>query len=274
VKNALVVKVAKAPQGTQVHHALRTAGKAASGCLIVLAFAAVAIMGANVGLRMSAGTLRSAVPAVLPAVSDDRSAVEERSEAAVAATPVEILAARFPSEEPVSQPPTFSTATVIPSEQGETFDLAAVAGMATVEPPWPSADGTAPAHGPGAAPELSSEAAKALAAGASRRASARSPYVVNDGMIASIRRRLKLSAEQQKLWPPVEAALRKIVYTPAAMTPQRGGGATAYIDATSAEVRELKSAAFPLLLRLNEEQKHEVRELVHVMGLESLASQF
>jgi hypothetical protein len=89
---------------------------------------------------------------------------------------------------------------------------------------------------------------------------------------------LKLTAEQARLWPAVEAALRKIVYTGTAMNPkgtgQPGGSPTAYIDPSSPEVRELKSAAVPLLMRLNDEQKREVKMLAYVMGLETVASQF
>jgi hypothetical protein len=161
-------------------------------------------------------------------------------------------------------------ASVIPAGEGETYDLSALSGMAMVEPPWPAADGNATAtrtlEGP--EPPLQGDPPKAL------RPSARSPNVVNDAMIASIRRRLRLTVEQEKLWPPVAAALRKIVYTRAAMNPQRGQSPTAYIDPTSPEVQELKSAALPLLMRLNDEQKHEVKMLAFVMGLETVASHF
>jgi hypothetical protein len=51
-------------------------------------------------------------------------------------------------------------------------------------------------------------------------------------------------------------------------------GTTAYIDPASAEVRELKSAALPLLMRLNNEQKSEVKKLAYIMGLEGVVSQF
>jgi hypothetical protein len=256
-----------------MHRALATAGKVALGSVAVLALGAVAIMGANVGLKMTAGSLRSAVPAAeLPAAPEEFPAAVEPAPSMTAA---EALATRFPSENAVAQPPIFSTASVIPPSPGEVFDRNAVPGVTTVEPPWPAANGTAPPAGPAAEPELPpSEAAKPSAASPRRSSSARSPSVVNDAMIASIRQRLKLTSEQQKLWPPVEAALRKITYTRAAMNPHRGQGATAYIDASSPEVQELKTAALPLLMRLNGDQKHEVRELVHVMGLESLASQF
>lgn len=184
-----------------------------------------------------------------------------------------------------SHPPTFSVASIIPGGQGDPFDLSTVSGMATAAPPWPAAGGTATAEGTAAAPEqqpepdrpdsAAAEPKEPASAAPPSRSSARSPNVVNDAMIASIRRRLKLTAEQEKLWPPVEAALRKIVYTRAALTSRHGrAGATAYIDPDSPEVQELKVAALPLLMRLNEAQKREVRELAYVMGLQAVASQF
>ena len=42
----------------------------------------------------------------------------------------------------------------------------------------------------------------------------------------------------------------------------------------SAEVKGLKSAAAPLIMSFNAEQKEEVRNIVHVMGLDRLAAQF
>jgi hypothetical protein len=39
-------------------------------------------------------------------------------------------------------------------------------------------------------------------------------------------------------------------------------------------VEGLKSAAVPLIMSFNSEQKEEVRSLVHVMGLDQLATQF
>jgi hypothetical protein len=100
--------------------------------------------------------------------------------------------------------------------------------------------------------------------------------VLNSAQIASIKERLKLTSYQSTLWPPVESALRDISYQPGhdaghktAANP-RGGT----VDPNSAPVQRLKSAAFPLLMSLNEEQKQEVRSMVRLMGLENLASQF
>jgi hypothetical protein len=252
-----------------MRHVLATVGKIALGCFAVLAFAGLTIVGAYLGLGLSGGPLR--LPVTTP----------EETVSSPSATPAEIVATRFPTEEEVLEPapapaPTFSTASVIPGEHEEPFDLNAVSGMTAVEPPWPAIEGAAPAAGNPEEPERQSEPAKPDTAKGSHRETARSLNVLNDAMIASIRRRLNLTSEQQKLWPAVESALRKIVYTRAAMSPQGRGGQPSgpYIDLASAEVRELKSAALPLLIRLNSEQKSEVKKRAYIMGLEAVASQF
>jgi hypothetical protein len=51
-------------------------------------------------------------------------------------------------------------------------------------------------------------------------------------------------------------------------------GKLAAIDPNSAEVQQLKSAAVPLIMSFNDEQKNEVRQLAYVMGLEKLAQAF
>jgi hypothetical protein len=45
------------------------------------------------------------------------------------------------------------------------------------------------------------------------------------------------------------------------------------IDVNSAEVQQLIWAAMPLLTRLRDEQKSEVRKLARILGLEQVASQ-
>jgi hypothetical protein len=52
------------------------------------------------------------------------------------------------------------------------------------------------------------------------------------------------------------------------------GAAALSIDPNSAEVKQLKSAAFPLIMSLREDQKQEVRQLAHTMGLSKVASMF
>jgi hypothetical protein len=222
-------------------------------------------------------------------------------------SPAEVVASRFPPADttlPDQPVMTFSTANLMPVELWETFDQGALLGIATGDPPWPVAAATPAAETPAAAAQAPTAlatteppaaqsngeaaavveagnpaAAKAQAANApARRLPGRSNSVLNDAQIASLKRRLNLTAEQERMWPAVEAALRKIVYTQTAMNPHargaQSGGSTPYIDPTSAEVRQLKAVAVPLMQRLNDEQKREVKMLAYVMGLESVASQF
>ena len=49
-------------------------------------------------------------------------------------------------------------------------------------------------------------------------------------------------------------------------------GVAPQIDVNSAEVQQLISAAVPLIMRLSEEQKREVRALARIIGLETVAS--
>jgi hypothetical protein len=105
-------------------------------------------------------------------------------------------------------------------------------------------------------------------------ANERPGYMLNDAQIASIKQRLHLTPDQEQMWPAVEAALRNIAYSRAQQARLRGAAAaqTAAIDPNA--VQGLKSAAVPLILSFNSEQKEEVRNIVHVMGLDQLASQF
>jgi hypothetical protein len=267
-----------------VHHVFAKAGIFALAFLIMLVFAAMA----SLGVSLSAVSLRSTAPS--PGEN-------------VASTPAEIVASRFPFADaalPV-QPAAFSTASVMPVERWERFDQdalsgvatsgVATSGVATAEPPWPTAAEGRPAAIETTEPPISESTGESAATGETappkgqaasapaRRVTSRSSNVLNDAQIASLKQRLKLTAEQERMWPAVEAALRKIVYTKNAMNPQTraaqpSGSPTAYIDPSSAEVRQLKSAALPLIMRLNDEQKREVKMLAYVMGLEAVASQF
>jgi hypothetical protein len=260
--------------GAEVHRVFAKAGIFALAFLIMLVFAAMA----SLGVSLSAVSLRSTAPP---------------PGEIVASTPAEIVASRFPSADaalPV-QPAAFSTASVMPVEHWERFDQDALSGVATAEPPWPTAAEGTPAAIVTTQPPISQSTEESAATGETappkaqaanapaRRVTSRSSNVLNDAQIASVKQRLKLTAEQERMWPAVEAALRKIVYTKNAMNPQTraaqsSGSPTPYIDPSSAEVQQLKSAALPLIMRLNDEQKREVKMLAYVMGLEAVASQF
>jgi len=125
-----------------------------------------------------------------------------------------------------------------------------------------------------ATPPASASTAAAIAA---RHHASPPGYVLDDAQIASIKERLNLTADQERIWPAVEVALRNVSYT--GMQQQRRRGNTgivqsASVDPNSVEVQDLKSAAAPLLMSFSAEQKEEVRNLAHVMGLDQLAKQF
>jgi hypothetical protein len=94
----------------------------------------------------------------------------------------------------------------------------------------------------------------------------------NDAQLASIKAKLKLNANQQELWRPVESALRAIRWG------RQGAGLNAHkvrrLELNGDELNRLKMAAAPLIATFREDQKEEVRTLTRLMGLEQLASQF
>jgi hypothetical protein len=98
-------------------------------------------------------------------------------------------------------------------------------------------------------------------------------YMLDDAQIASVKQRLRLTADQERMWPAVEVALRNIAFARARNSHQHGAQPGA-IDPNSTEVQDLKSAAIPLLMSFSDQQKDEVRSLVHVMGVDQLATQF
>jgi hypothetical protein len=121
-------------------------------------------------------------------------------------------------------------------------------------------------------------AAKPAAFAPVRHASAGRPSgVLNDAQIANIKRRLRLTPDQESLWPAVEVALRNVSYSKKGQEMKVASTHTnpmAYVDPNSADVQRLKYAALPLIMRLNEDQKQEVRSMAHVMGLDGVASSF
>jgi hypothetical protein len=103
---------------------------------------------------------------------------------------------------------------------------------------------------------------------AATRSMLRSNAVLNESQIASIRKRLNLTRDQQRYWPAVEAELRKMEYK----KDQKSGARTATIDMSKVNVEGLKSAGFPLVMSFSEDQKRELKSLTHLLGLESVMS--
>jgi hypothetical protein len=117
--------------------------------------------------------------------------------------------------------------------------------------------------------------AKPSAAPARPLAASRPGYILDDAQIASIKERLHLTQDQEHMWPAVEAALRNMAYKRAQQAAVRGAARNVQAAAVDPEaVQGLKSAAVPLIMSFNDEQKEEVRSLAHVMGLDQLAAQF
>src|SRR5262249_57914081 len=81
--------------------------------------------------------------------------------------------------------------------------------------------------------------------------------VLNESQLASIKRRLNLTPDQERYWPAVEAELRKMEYTRKA----QDGSRTASIDMSKMNVEGLKSAGFPLVMRFYEEQRRGIKIL-------------
>ena len=96
--------------------------------------------------------------------------------------------------------------------------------------------------------------------------------LLDDGQINGLKGRLRLTEDQVGYWPAVEAALRDVVRTQLRGTRHAVAGKV-NIDTNSPEVQKLIWAAMPLLMRLREDQKSEVRKLARVIGLEQVASQ-
>jgi len=95
--------------------------------------------------------------------------------------------------------------------------------------------------------------------------------LLDDGQINGLKGRLRLTEDQAEYWPAVEAALRDVVRTQLRGTKHAGGKVN--IDTNAPEVQKLIWAAMPLLMRLRDDQKSEVRKLARVIGLEQVASQ-
>jgi hypothetical protein len=96
--------------------------------------------------------------------------------------------------------------------------------------------------------------------------------LLDDGQISGLKGRLRLTSEQAGYWPAVETALRDVVRTQLRGSKHIAGGKV-NIDTNSPEVQKLIWAAMPLLMRLRDDQKSEVRKLARVIGLEQVASQ-
>jgi hypothetical protein len=97
--------------------------------------------------------------------------------------------------------------------------------------------------------------------------------LLDDVQIASIKKRLSLTPSQERMWPAVEAELRKLSYV---QPPQEKGAKgkpkpPPTIDLSSTELERLKNAAAPLIMSFSADQKDELRTMARITGLEKFA---
>jgi len=128
----------------------------------------------------------------------------------------------------------------------------------------PVTDATLPA------PQAQGAASKQSVASARR---TRPNALLDDVQIASIKKRLNLTASQERMWPAVEAELRKLSF---AQPPHEKGAKgkpkpPPTIDLSSTELERLKDAAAPLIMSFSADQKDELRTMARITGLEKFA---
>ena len=104
-----------------------------------------------------------------------------------------------------------------------------------------------------------------------RQSGASDTGILNDAQIAGLESRLRLTKHQASYWPAVAAALRDVGRRYFHRRTQRQNVGQK-IDVNSPEVKRLIEAATPLIQTFSEVQKREVRQLVRIIGLETVAS--
>jgi len=211
------------------------------------AAAALTIGNAQVALLSPQPMVPQAAPAPVPQASIPQTSIQQAS---------------IQQGTPLSSTPGHQTTQSVATVQ----TLVQLASVQSTEAPQPLAQ--APAPIPAARPAQSKTNVVAA-----RKANERPGFVLNDAQIASIKERLHLTPGQEEMWPAVEAALRNFAYTHL-RDAKKHGAPPVQVASADPEVQDLKSAAIPLLMSFSSEQKDEIRNLAHVMGLDQLASQF
>jgi hypothetical protein len=94
----------------------------------------------------------------------------------------------------------------------------------------------------------------------------RSNAVLSEPQIAGIKNRLNLTTDQERYWPAIAAELRKMEYK---KEKSAQGTRTASVDMSKVNVAGLKSAGLPLVMSFDDEQRRELKDLAHLLGIES-----
>jgi hypothetical protein len=107
-----------------------------------------------------------------------------------------------------------------------------------------------------------------------------SGFVLTSGHIAHLKSALKLSPDQERYWPRVEAALRTLARqqshgqaaSPGIVQRIRQKAAAITLDAMA--MKRLVAAAAPLIRTLDQEQKRDALMLARAAGMGALAAAF
>src|SRR5215471_7899337 len=218
--------------------------KSVLACLAILGGAGVGGLAAGFNAREGLSLQPAASSTIVAAAADTARADIARGDMALAdLAPSDSVNLRFPAD--------WAEAAVEPVSRMLALAYAPVMVEATPKPAAPAAP-----------------AKVALASAVPKPpAKPRSNLVLNDSQIASIKKRLNLTPEQQRYWPAVEAELRKMEYSK--KSPQ-GASRMASIDMSKVNVEGLKSAGYPLVMSFSDDQRRELKSLAHLLGLESV----
>ncbi len=96
--------------------------------------------------------------------------------------------------------------------------------------------------------------------------------LLNDAQLKGIKNRLRLTPEQAQQWPAVEEALRDVAHRHLQGRGIHKNKAPGAIETNSPEIQRLIVVSVPLIRVLREDQKREVRELMRMIGLGTVAS--
>jgi hypothetical protein len=241
-------------------------GMAVAACVVLLSAAGFAGFAAGFNARAGLGALGLGALGLgelgLGAEADFERVVEMSASDAVSL--------RFPSDwaEPPATAPMTLASFASADAGGTLLDPHSIypAPVAAVEEPRPALQVAS------ATPAIPGMSAKPAALAAAARPIHHSNSVLNESQIASIKRRLNLTPDQERYWPAVAAQLRKMEYKKDPKSPQ--GTRTAGIDMSKVDVQGLKSAGFPLVMSFNDDQRRELKSLAHLLGLEGVMSSF
>lgn len=202
-----------------------------------------------------------------------RPAASERVREAAIAAPAETVVIRSPTERNVAAVKLRAAEESAASDRALFIPHPTYPQVAVQAQPAPVA-AAAPPRRP-AQVHLASIAAKPAVPA---RSLTRPGAVLNDAQIASIKRRLNLTPDQERMWPSVEAALRNLNYAKNSQGPHKGARdaaqAVASIDPAGADVQSLKSAAMPLIMSFSDDQMRELQSITRVAGLDKLVPNF